>query len=146
MAEIGRDDRLGQKPTFQFRECCCIWPPGGAVAFVYVFSFWPFWRSPDCLFWVFIGPADSLAQDSSYMWNPEGCSSYFSFYKPKCKQTCRASTFQLFSWYNSPFTGKLLSQIVFRTIRPNCRHFNHYFVTLGFAENGWNVPVNPKTK
>ena len=87
MAEIFRDDRLGQKPTFQFSECCCIWPPGGAAAFVYVFSFWPFWRSPDCLFWVFIGPADSLAQDSSYMWNPEGCSSFFSFYEAKRKQT-----------------------------------------------------------
>ena len=87
MAEICRDDRLGQKPTFQFSECCCIWPPGGAAAFVYVFSFWPFWRSPDCLFWVFIGPADSLAQDSLCMWNPEGCSSFFSFYEAKRKQT-----------------------------------------------------------
>ena len=41
-ADILKDDRTGQKPTFLFSEYFFRSPLGGAVAFVYVLGFWPF--------------------------------------------------------------------------------------------------------
>ena len=54
-----RDDRTGQKPTFLFSEHFCRSPPGGAVAFVYVLGFWPFWGSLKCDFHLFLAPFKS---------------------------------------------------------------------------------------
>ena len=59
-AQILRDDRTGQKPTFLFCEHFCRSPPGGAAAFVYVLGFWPFWRSVHCDFPLFLVPLESL--------------------------------------------------------------------------------------
>ena len=59
-AEILKDDRTGQKPTFLFCKHFRRSPPGGAAAFVYVLGFWPFWRSVHCDFPVFLVPLKSL--------------------------------------------------------------------------------------
>ena len=58
-AHFLRDDRTGQKPTFLFSEHFCRSPPGGAVAFVYVLGFWPFWGSGKCDFQLFLAPFKS---------------------------------------------------------------------------------------
>ena len=58
-AHFLRDDRTGQKPTFLFSEHFCRSPPGGAVAFVYVLGFWPFWGPLKCDFQLFLAPFQS---------------------------------------------------------------------------------------
>ena len=58
-AHFLRDDRTGQKPTFLFSEHFCRSPPGGAVAFVYVLGFWPFWRGVYNFFPLFLAPFQS---------------------------------------------------------------------------------------
>ena len=58
-ADILKDDRTGQKPTFLFSEYFCRSPPGGVVAFVYVLGFWPFWGSGKCDFQLFLAPFKS---------------------------------------------------------------------------------------
>ena len=139
MAETFRKYRLGQKPNFLFCKCFNFLTPGGAVAFVYVFTNRLIWRGQDPFFPLLYGFSESLGQNTPYIEVSRWDLWYSSFYKPKRKQTCRTSTFKLSSWYNCHFTAKLWSQIVFRTIRAICRHLNQHSVTIGMAANGSNV-------
>ena len=140
MNETFRSYRLGQKPTFWFSECFNFLTPGGAVAFVYVFTNQLIWGLWDPFFPLFFGFSESLGQNTPDIKVAGWDLWYSTFHKPKRKQTCRASTFKLSSWHSCQFTAKLWSQIVFRTIRAICRHLNQHSVTIGMAANGWNVP------
>ena len=144
MNETFRCYRLGQKPTFLFSDCLDFLTPGGAVAFVYVFTNWLNWSSEGHFFPTFFGFSESLGQNTPYIEVSRWDLWYSSFDKPKRKQTCRASTSKLSSLYSCHFTAKLWSQIVFRTIRAICRHLNQHSVTIGMAANGWNVLANQK--